>query len=115
MGTMVRRNLLGAAGAWLLSGCSATGALDALVPQGTYDLKEGEAYGPLPRQRLDAYLPLRPVGPSPLVVFFYGGAWTRGDRASYRFVGEALASRGVAVVVADYRLSPEVRWQGILQ
>ena len=112
---MVRRNLLGVAGAWLLSGCSASGALDALVPKGTYDLREDQAYGPLPRQRMDVYLPLQPAGKPSLVVFFYGGAWTRGDRASYRFVGEALASHGVAVAVADYRLSPAVRWQAILQ
>ncbi|MCG2592258.1 alpha/beta hydrolase [Ramlibacter sp. XY19] len=112
---MSRRSLLGAAGAWFLSGCSATGALDALAPQGTYDLREGQAYGSLPRQRLDVYLPLAPRSKPPLVVFFYGGAWTRGDRAAYRFVGEALASRGAAVAVADYRLSPQVRWPEILQ
>jgi acetyl esterase/lipase len=112
---MSRRSLLGAAGAWLLSGCSATGALDALVPQGTYQRKEDQAYGPLPRQQLDVYLPLPPVRKPPLLVFFYGGAWTRGERASYRFVGEALASHGVAVAVADYRLSPQVRWHAILE
>lgn len=113
---MTRRPLLAAAGAWLLSGCSATGALDALVPKGTYDLRGDQAYGPLPRQRLDVYLPLQAAANKPpLVVFFYGGAWTRGERASYRFVGEALASHGVAVAVADYRLSPQVRWQAILE
>ena len=116
--TVTRRTLLGslaAASGWLLSGCSAAGALDALVPGGTYDLREDQAYGPLPRQRLDVYLPLRPAARPPLVVFFYGGAWTRGERAQYRFVGEALASRGVAVAVADYRLSPQVRWPAILE
>jgi acetyl esterase/lipase len=44
------------------------------------------------------------------VVFFYGGSWTSGERADYKFVGEALASRGIVAVVADYRLSPEVRY-----
>ena len=115
---MTRRTLMGsltAATGWLLSGCSAAGALDALVPSGTYDLREGQAYGPLPRQKLDVYLPRQPVAKPPLVVFFYGGAWTRGERAQYRFVGEALASQGVAVAVADYRLSPEVRWPTILE
>ena len=116
--TVTHRTLMAsltAAGGWLLSGCSAAGALDALVPSGTYDLREDQAYGPLPRQRLDAYLPLQPRDRPPLVVFFYGGAWTRGERAQYRFVGEALASRGVAVAVADYRLSPQVRWAAILE
>ena len=56
------------------------------------------------------YQPLPAAGPveasRPLVVFFYGGTWTNGDRASYRFVGEALAARGAVVVVPDYGLSP---------
>jgi len=108
-----RTGLLGAAAA-LLSGCSATHALDALVPRGSYRGATDIPYGPQPRQRLDTYLPLDAGGPTPLVVFFYGGSWTRGDRADYRFVGEALASNGVACVVADYRLSPQVHWREIL-
>jgi acetyl esterase/lipase len=108
-----RTGLLGAAGA-LLSGCSATHALDALVPRASYRGDTGIAYGPQPRQRLDTYLPLDAAGPTPVVVFFYGGSWTRGERADYRFVGEALASNGIACVVADYRLSPQVHWREIL-
>ena len=58
---------------------------------------EGEAYGPLPRQRFDLYQPAGapPAEGWPLVVFFYGGAWNRGGRADYRFVGEALAAREI--------------------
>jgi len=47
-------------------------------------------------------------------VFFYGGSWNHGERADYRFVGEALASRGVLTLVADYRLYPEVRYPDFL-
>jgi acetyl esterase/lipase len=108
-----RTGLLGAAAA-LLSGCSATHALDALVPRASYRGETDIPYGPDPRQRLDTYLPLDATGPTPLVVFFYGGSWTRGERADYRFVGEALASNGIACVVADYRLSPQVHWREIL-
>ena len=109
-----RRSLLGA-GALALAGCSATRALDAVVPRSTYRAKDGQAYGPDPRQRLDVYLPLARRPDAPLAVFFYGGSWTRGNRADYRFVGEALASAGIVTVVADYRLSPQVDWTGILQ
>ena len=98
-----------------LSGCSASKALNALVPGDTYTLKEGVAYGAFPRQLLDVYLPLDRRQPGPVVVFFYGGSWTTGERATYRFVGEALASRGIAVVVADYRLSPQVKYPVFLQ
>jgi acetyl esterase/lipase len=77
---------------------------------------EGQAYGPLPRQRFDLYQPAgaAPAEGWPLVVFFYGGAWNRGERSDYRFVGEALASRGIVTMVADYRLHPEVTYPDFL-
>lgn len=116
MTSLRRRSFVAAAaGGVVLTGCSATGALNALVPSGTYRAEEDIAYGALPRQRLDAYLPLAPTTDAPLVVFFYGGSWSSGERGSYRFVGEALASAGIATVIPDYRLSPEVQWQDILR
>jgi acetyl esterase/lipase len=107
--------LLSVAGLAALTGCSASGALNALVPSDSYRLRADIAYGPGARQRLDVYLPLERRAPGPVVVFFYGGSWTTGDRATYRFVGEALASRGIAVVVADYRLSPAVKYPVFLE
>jgi acetyl esterase/lipase len=88
------------AGAALLQGCSATGALNA-VAAGNHRQREGVAYGNHPRQKLDVYLPEQVSSATPVVVFFYGGAWTHGDRADYRFVGESLAGAGLAVVVPD--------------
>jgi acetyl esterase/lipase len=41
-----------------------------------------------------------------VVVFFYGGAWQRGERRQYRFVGRRLAGEGVLAIVADYRTWP---------
>lgn len=115
-----RMGIVGALGA-LLSGCSPTRALDALVKTDTYVAQEGVAYGSDPRQRLDVYRPVatstgaaRSAG-APIVVFFYGGSWTRGERADYRFVGESLASAGVITVVCDYRLSPQVLYPVFLQ
>lgn len=108
-----RTGVLAALGA-LLSGCSATGALDALVARDSYRGREDVAYGADPRQKLDVYQPVKVAAGAPLVVFFYGGNWSSGARADYRFVGEALAANGVIAVVADYRLSPQVRWQQIL-
>lgn len=109
-----RRTFL-AAGALALAGCSGPGALNALVAHDTYVAQHDMAYGPGPRQRLDVYRPLTPAADAPLVLFFYGGNWTRGERTDYRFVGEALASAGIVAVVADYRLSPQADWTGILQ
>src|SRR4051812_21875208 len=79
-----------------LAGCSGARLLDTVVPRSTYRGEPAVAYGADPRQQLDVYRPLEEApGGSPLVVFFYGGSWTRGERADYRFIGEALASRGI--------------------
>ena len=101
----------------LLTACSAVDVLNATVPDDTYRRIADLAYGDSPRQKLDVYLPQQAVaekllapGGAPMVVFFYGGSWSNGDRADYRFVGEALASQGIVTVVADYRLSPEARY-----
>ncbi|MDN5780731.1 MAG: alpha/beta hydrolase [Luteimonas sp.] len=45
-------------------------------------------------------------GPAPVVVFFYGGSWQRGEREQYRFVGRRLAENGILAIVADYRTWP---------
>ena len=114
----------------LLSGCSVTGALDVLVARDSYQGQNGLAYGTDPRQRLDVFkpvdagantsadananVPAPAPALAPVVVFFYGGNWSGGARADYRFVGEALAANGAIAIVADYRLSPQVRWRDIL-
>ncbi len=98
-----------------LAACSPLRAINVLTPGDTYTLEEGVAYGALPRQRLDVYTPLQMRGPAPVVVFFYGGSWTGGSRADYKFVGEALAARGIVAVIADYRLSPEVVYPAFVQ
>ncbi|RQO49564.1 esterase [Variovorax sp. KBW07] len=109
-----RRGALAAAftvtGAALLSACSPIKVLNRLVPGDTYQFQGGIAYGQAPRQLLDVYQPLPATLPAsgarPLVVFFFGGTWSSGDRASYKFIGEALAARGAVVVIPDYGLSP---------
>lgn len=55
---------------------------------------------------LDVYRPRVAAAHTPVVVFFYGGAWQRGARAEYRFVGRRLAQNGIVAIVADYRTWP---------
>ncbi|MEO8922225.1 MAG: alpha/beta hydrolase [Caldimonas sp.] len=106
-----------AVAAALLAACSATGALNALVRNDTYRSTLDIAYGALPRQRLDVYTPVSaaPAAGWPVVVFFYGGNWTDGERGEYKFMGEALASHGVLTLIADYRLYPEVTYPAFLE
>lgn len=114
-----RRLAFAAAAASLLAACSPIKLVDRLTPRDTYIAETGIAYGSEPRQQLDVYRPLPETAPAvgrrPLIVFFYGGTWTTGERASFRFVGEALASRGAVVVIPDYRLSPQVTYPVFVQ
>jgi acetyl esterase/lipase len=100
-----------------LAGCSVSGALNAVSAIESRRVAQALPYGEGPRRRFDLYQPARAAAqsPPPLVVFFYGGSWRSGDRADYRFVGEALASRGIVTLVADYRLYPEVRYPGFVE
>ena len=99
----------------LLGGCSAIGILNALTPHHSYQVSAGIAYGSDPRQRVDVYRPQPFAAGQPLIVFFYGGSWNRGSRKDYVFIGEALASRGIVVVLADYRLYPQVQYPEFLR
>ena len=111
---MARRSIFAMLPA-LLTACSGVDLLNATVATDTYRRTEGLAYGPDARQRLDLYQPAIPVRQAPLVVFFYGGNWSSGERADYRFVGEALAASGIVTVIADYRLSPAFRYPTFVQ
>jgi acetyl esterase/lipase len=96
------------------SGCSGADLVNALAPDTGFRHIEDIAYGDETRQRLDLYIPAS-AAPPPVVVFFYGGNWQSGDKETYRFVGAALAARGFAVVVPDYRVYPEVRYPGFIE
>lgn len=112
---MPRRSLFAMLPA-LLTACSAVDVLNATVADDTYTLYANIAYANQPRQKLDVYRPKNTAkSGAPMVIFFYGGSWSSGDRADYRFVGEALASKGIVAVIADYRLSPDVRYPAFVQ
>lgn len=59
------------------------------------------------------YAPER-VRDAPIVVFWHGGSWATGDKASYRFVGDALAKRGIVAVLPNYRLHPAVQFPAFM-
>ena len=98
-----------------LAACSPIKVLNALTPSNTFTKTSAIAYGDDPRQKLDIYRPVPAISNAPVVVFFYGGSWNSGSKDDYGFVGEALASRGIVVVIADYRLYPQVSYPAFLQ
>jgi len=112
--SLARRGLLGSLAA-LIGGCSPARLLNTTVPREGYARHADIAYGPLPRQKLDLYLPATPRADGKAVIFFYGGSWDSGAKGDYLFVAQALASRGIATVIPDYRLYPEVRFPTFLE
>jgi acetyl esterase/lipase len=105
--------------ATLLGGCSPFKIIDRLTPDDTYVAALDIAYGSDPVQKIDVYQPLPGAGDGraqrhPVVVFVHGGTWNSGARRDYRFVGEALAARGIVTIVVGSRLYPQVRYPDFL-
>lgn len=98
-----------------LGGCRATlfAGLNTTDHRHGIDAERGIIFEPSTGLKLDVY---RPAGATdaPVVVFFHGGSWTGGKRQWYRFVGTALASRGIVAVIADYRKYPQVKMDGFM-
>lgn len=67
-------------------------------------------YGHETRQRLDLYYAGDITTARPVVVFLHGGAWMRGSKDQYLFVGEALASKGFVGVIPNYGLFPDEKF-----
>lgn len=105
--------LLGAILLGGLAACSPLTTLNALSPGSGLRSGSGLAYGENVRHKLDVYSPEDSAG-APVVVFFLGGNWTKGERDDYAFVGRALASRGMVAVIPDFRLHPEVSYPDFL-
>lgn len=82
--------------------------LNMLSSNGSYALAPAIAYGEHERQVLDVYRPARTAEPAPVLLFFYGGGWTDGDRRDYEFVASSFTREGYVVVLPDYRVHPEV-------
>lgn len=106
--TTLQRLLLApliAASTLLATGCER--ALFAFVNRAAPPPDASIAYAPERGLSLDVFRARGTAAqPAPVVVFFYGGAWKRGERAQYRFVGQRLADDGVLAIVADYRTWP---------
>ncbi len=99
-----------------VSGCQSVGMLaidltNTMALLGPFHEHRNIAYGPDPVQKLDLYVPEDGAKPAPVVVFFFGGNWTQGypDKSIYRFVGDALTSKGLLVVAVNYRRYPMVK------
>ncbi|CAN5290478.1 alpha/beta hydrolase [soil metagenome] len=112
---MARALVLFAAG--LAAGCTpvAFAVLNLPARLGDYSHVSDIAYGEGPRRTLDIYIPEGSAEARPVVVFFYGGRWSSGSKADYRFVADALTNLGRVVVIPDYRLYPQVEFPAFVE
>lgn len=108
---MIARRLvvLAALALWALAGCSSPQVLNRFASEAGYRLASNLVYDRGRNLALDVYQPVQVSG-APVVVFFHGGRWTDGDKAEFKFVGQALASRGFIVVIPNFRQYPDVRF-----
>jgi len=97
-----------------LTGCSGIDLLNALAPRAGIVVTRDLAYGEGSRRGLDVYAPAH-AAHAPVVVFFYGGGWTSGAKAQYRFLGATLAAKGIVTIIPDYRLFPEVAYPAFIE
>lgn len=83
--------------------------------RGTARLASGLAFGSH-GQKLDIWAPAKPAeGSRPVLIWWYGGGWVKGDRDAYAFAARAFARAGYVVVVPDYRKVPQVRFPAFLE
>ena len=76
-----------------------------------YQAEQGEDAS---RALLDVVQPRDQVE-APVVIFWHGGALMKGDKQGVGGLAQTLADQGVAVVAANYRLSPDVQHPAHLQ
>jgi len=96
-------------------GCTPARFLNAVVTDDGYRVERDVAYAEDARHQLDIYIPDNAAPDNDVAVFFYGGRWAYGSKSDYLFVGQALASRGITTVIADYRLYPDVRFPAFVE
>jgi acetyl esterase/lipase len=98
-----------------LSGCTGFDLVNAPICACGYTQTTDIPYGPIPRQKLDIYVPRHATANTRVVIFLYGGEWQAGEKANYRFAGQALSSKGFIAVLPDYRIYPDGKFPMFVQ
>lgn len=96
---------------------SPLGWLGLVLPKdrGAVCVAKDVSFGDHARHQLDIYAPAAFSHPAPVLNFIYGGGWDSGTKADYEFAGHAFAANGFVVVVADYRVVPEIHYPVFLE
>jgi acetyl esterase/lipase len=96
-----------------VNACTATSLAVVNLPAHLDDNKiiRDVAFGSVPEQKLDIYIPANLANKkTDVIVFLYGGRWSYGTKEDYAFVGDSFANQGFIAVIPDYRKYPAVRF-----
>lgn len=93
----------------LLGACSGQKLLNTMTLETGYSRSPDLVFDAATGLKADVYAPKGAVN-APVVVFFYGGRWSEGNKELYEFVGGALAKQGFVAVLPDYQLYPKVKF-----
>ena len=63
------------------------------------------------RHILDVYTPRVKNATTDVVVFIHGGKWKTGSKELFNYVGVNFAEKGKTVVLINYRLTPDVKYE----
>jgi acetyl esterase/lipase len=104
-------------GALMLSACSSASFAVANAPVAFADVKKIKdiAYGDGAQQKLDIYAPEAIETNAPVLVFFYGGRWTFGNKEQYAFAALPFVKKGYIVVIPDYAKYPDVKFPAFVE
>ncbi|NET71562.1 MAG: alpha/beta hydrolase [Sphaerospermopsis sp. SIO1G2] len=102
---------------FLVTGCQSAGLYLANVANDTdsYYAKRGVAYGKEPWQKLDVYWPKDYGESTPIIVFYYGGSWTKGSKDEYEFVASRFVEDGFIVIIPDYGKYPDAVYPNFVE
>ena len=67
------------------------------------------------RNSLDVYYPSDTTIKKNVFVFIHGGSWKNGKKDTYKFLGKQMARRGFVTVIINYRLSPDVNYESMIE
>jgi acetyl esterase/lipase len=73
----------------------------------SYNITRDIPYGSEPWQKLDIYRAQDSDENTPVIVFFFGGGWSWGDKTYFEFVADSFVRKGYTVAIPNYVLYPK--------
>ena len=80
----------------------------SIAPRADWGRQFDVVYAEERGQRIDIFGPASRVGLNPVFIFIHGGYWRALSKEDSAMMAGMLAREGIATVVVDYRLAPEV-------